>query len=138
MNNLIVGKSQLVEAPILGTPGLGLEVNFADIPNISKGNIKLYGIEAFTADQMSVSPSGLTVIASADAALIGVTLVTMKDEKIMENQAYYNLIRSNNGGFIMLLNNYQINLTKCYMTLNGAGGMSTDETGLFMLYYDLI
>ena|SRR5690606_14272990 len=138
MNNLIIGKSQLVEAPIIPNPAFGLQAFFADIPNISKGNIKLYGIEAYSATQVATSPNGLTVIAAVDVPLLLVTLVTVKNEKIMEDTPYFDLIRANNGGFITLLNNYQIDLTKCYVKLQGGGTMSQNDTMLFNLYYDLI
>lgn len=139
MNNLVADHSQLVEAVIAGTPAYGATFKFQDIPNISKKNIELYGLEAYSADQMSKSPSNLDVISAGDVPLISVTLVTTENNyKQIENQPYYNFIRSNNGGFIVLLNNMRINLDKCYITLLGAGGLAQDQTCLFNLYYNLI
>lgn len=138
MNNLIMNRAQLVEIPILASPGFGAVAYFADVPEISKGNIKLYGIEVFNADLMSVAPSGLSVVAASDVPSLSITLVTKTNEKRQENMPYYGLIRSNNGGFITLLDNIQIDLTKCYMGINAAGGLAVNQVGLAMLYYSFI
>lgn len=138
MNNLIIGKSQLVEAPIVENPGFGVVAYFNDVPNISKNNIKLYGIEAFSDNQMAITPSGLTVISSSDVQNVTVNIVTDSNETIMEDTPYYDLIRSNNGGFITLTNNWRINLTKCFIKITQSGGLVIDQAGVFVLYYDLI
>jgi hypothetical protein len=139
MNNLIADHSQLVEAQIISTPGYGATFVFQDIPNIAKGNIELYGIEAYSADQMAFAPSGLEVIDASDVPNISYTLVTTDSNyKQVENQPYYNAIRSLNGGFIVLLNNMKIDLTKCYITILDAGGLQVNQTCVFNLYYNLI
>ncbi len=140
MNNLIIKNSQLVQAVITSAaPAYGQTCYFEDIPNISKGNVALYGLEAYTAAQMAVSPSGNAVIAAADAINIGVTLVTTDSNfKQVENQPYYNFIRSNNAGFVVLLNDIKIDLTKCFITINASGTLAQNQVVLFNLYYRLL
>lgn len=140
MDNLIIQNSQLVQAVINSSaPAYGQTYYFEDIPNISTGNIKLWGIEAYTDTQAAKSPDGLTVIANADAKNLAVTLVTTQDNfKQVENQPYYNFIRSNNGGLMVSLAGIQVQLTKCYIRLLGAGTLAQDQTALFNLYYTTI
>lgn len=139
MNNLIVDHSQLVEAIIPASPGFGTTAQFQDIPNISKNNIELYALECYSADQIAKTQNGLDVIAAADVSNIIFTLVTSDNNyKQIENVPYYNYIRSNNGGFVVLLNNIKIDLTKCFITIVNAGTLAEDQACLFNLYYNLI
>ena len=46
MNNLIIKRSQLVEAQFTGTPAAGKKYQFTEVPNISRNNIIIYGFEA--------------------------------------------------------------------------------------------
>lgn len=140
MNNLIIKNSQLVQAVIISSaPAYGQTYYFEDIPNISKGNIALYGIEAYSASQMAVSPTGNTVVSAANSLNLSVTLVTTENNfKQIENQPYYNFIRSNNAGFVVLLNAIRIDLTKCFITINAAGTLAQNQVALFNLYYSLI
>ena len=139
MNNLIVDHSQLVQAIIPANPGYGTTANFQDIPNISKNNIELYALECYSAEQIAVTQDGLDVIAAADVPNIIFTLVTSeKNYKQVENVPYYNYIRSNNGGFVVLLNNIKIDLTKCFITIVNAGSLVENQACLFNLYYNLI
>ena len=45
MNNLIIKRSQLVEAQFTGTPAIGKKYAFTQVPNISRNNIIIYGFE---------------------------------------------------------------------------------------------
>lgn len=140
MNNLIIKNSQLVQAVVTNaTPAYGQTYFFQDIPNISKGNIALYGIEAYSATQMATSPTGNTVISQANCIGLSVSLVTTKNNfKQIEDQPYYNFIRSVNSGFVVLLNAIRIDLTKCYITILNAGTIAQNQVALFNLYYSLL
>ena len=63
MNNIIVKQSQLVTATIDGTPTVNRRYKFNDIPNLSRNNIILYGIEAYSASQLSNTSDGSDVVA---------------------------------------------------------------------------
>lgn len=138
MSNLIIKQSQLATAVISGTPTTGRRYAFADIPNLSRNNIVLYGLEAYSADQLSKTPEGATVVAAADTNQIVVTLVDTKNIEYVYQMPYYSLIRSNNGGFVVMLKPRIINLTDCYIQITDTTGISTDEVVVFNLYYDIL
>ena len=75
MNNLIIKRSQLIEAQFTGTPATGKKYQFTEIPNISRNNIVIYGFEAFTATQLAVTPNNNTVVASGVSDQLVVTLI---------------------------------------------------------------
>lgn len=74
MNNLIIKRSQIVEAQFTGSPSVGKKYNFLEIPNLSRNNIILYGFEAFTDAQLAVTPNNNVVIPQADQTGVVVTL----------------------------------------------------------------
>jgi len=138
MNNLIIKRSQLVEAQFVGTPAVGRKYQFLEVPNLARNNVILYGIEAFTADQLSTTPNNNTVIAAADQDQVVVTLRDNNKNEFLYQIPYYTLIRANNGGFIVLLKPRIINLTDCYVQLTNTTGVSTDEVACFNLYYSIV
>ena len=138
MNNLIIKRSQLVEAQVVGTPAVGRKYQFLEVPNLARNNVILYGLEAFTADQLSTTPNNNTVIAAADQDQVVVTLRDNNKNEFLYQIPYYTLIRANNGGFIVLLKPRIINLTDCYVQLTNTAGVSTDEVACFNLYYSIV
>lgn len=135
MQNIIVKKSQLVSAQITGTPAAGQTYTFLDNAELSSKPIKLYGIEAFTATQLAVDDRNNTVIAAAGAPSVTLTLVTEGNKQTIQNIPVYNLIRSNNGGFIFPLADLPITFTKCFITLNAATSLSANQVVCFNFYY---
>jgi len=138
MNNLIIKRSQLVEAQVVGTPAVGRKYQFLQVPNLARNNVILYGLEAFTADQLSVTPNNNTVIAAADQDQVVVTLRDNNKNEFLYQIPYYTLIRANNGGFIVMLKPRIINLTDCYIQLTSTTGIGTDEVACFNLYYSIV
>jgi len=136
MNNIIIKRSYLVQARI-NALGTLLTFNFDDVPEISKNNIVLYGIEAFTADQMAVSPiDGATVIDAAGAPSVSFTLIAPGNKQEVQTMPVYNAIRSNNNGNVLLFEGIRLNLTSCYITLASTANLNANEVVLFNLYYD--
>jgi len=138
MQNLIIKKSQQVTATFDGTPAAGKKYYFDDIPNLSRMNIVLYGIEAYTAAQLVATSSGKTVIADADKDQILVTLKNAQNEEFIYQAPLIDFIRSENGGFVVMLEPQIINLTDCYVQLVDATGVSSDEVVAFNFYYDFV
>jgi len=137
MNNLVIRNSQQVTATIEGTPSANRRYKFDDIPNLSRNNVILYGIEAFTDAQLANTADGSTVVAAADALGLTVTLKDVRNEEFVYQMPLYNLVRSNNGGFIVMLDPKIINLTDCYVQVNLAGGLADGQKVVFNFYYDL-
>ena len=136
MNNLVIKRSQIVEAKLQGNLAVGNRYYFKDIPNLSRNNVVIYGIEAFTDSELSVAPSGATTVGASTG--IVVTLRDNQKKEFMYNVPYYTLIRANNAGLIVMMKPRIINLTDCYVSLTDTTGLTLNEVAAFNLYYDLI
>lgn len=136
MNNLVIKRSQIVEAKLAGSLAVGNRYFFQDIPNLSRNNIIVYGIEAFTETQLAVAPSGLTTVGTSTG--IVVTLRDNQKQEFMYQVPYFTLIRANNAGLIVMMKPRIINLTDCYVNLTDVTGLTVNEVAAFNLYYDLI
>jgi hypothetical protein len=138
MNNLIIKRSQLVEAQIVGTPAAGKKYQFTDVPNISRNNIIIYGFEVFTAAQLAVTPNNNTVIASDRSDQLVITLVDNENREIIYQLPYYTAIRSLNGGFVLMVKPFILNLTRSYVQITSATGISENQVASVNLYYSII
>jgi hypothetical protein len=137
MDNLIIKRSQIIEAQITGTPTVGKRYFFTDIPQLARLNIIIYGIEAFTSTQLAVSPqSGAPVVGTST----GIAL-TLRDQNKLEfayQIPYYTLIRANNSGLVVLFTPKTINLTDCFVQLTATTGINANDVACFNLYYDFV
>jgi hypothetical protein len=138
MNNLIIKRSQLVEAQIVGTPAAGKKYQFTDVPNISRNNIIIYGFEVFTAAQLAVTPNNNTVIPANVSDQLVVTLVDNNNNEIIYQLPYYTAIRSLNGGFVLMVKPFVLNLTRSYVQITSATGISENQVASVNLYYSII
>jgi hypothetical protein len=138
MNNLIIKRSQLIEAKIVGTPTTGKKYPFTQVPNISRNNIVIYGFEAFTDSELAVTPNGTTVIPNGASADVVITFVDTDNVERIFQIPYYTLISSANGGFIKMVKPFALNLTKCYAQLVSTSNVSASEAISLNLYYSII
>jgi hypothetical protein len=138
MNNLIIKKSQIVEAQFQNSVTIGQKYPFTEIPNLSQNNIILYGIECFCTTQLITTPSNNTVIAAADVPRIIVTFRNINKEEFVYQMPIYTLIRANNGGFIVMFKPQLINLTDCYIQTMSVGTIAVNQSVAFNFYYDLV
>jgi len=138
MNNLIIKRSQLIEAQFTGTPATGKKYQFTEIPNISRNNIVIYGFEAFTATQLAVTPNNNTVVAAGVSDQLVVTLIDSDNKERIYQLPYYTAIRSLNGGFVLMVKPFILNLTRSYVQITSATGINANEVASFNLYYSII
>lgn len=138
MNNLIIKRSQLIEAQFTGTPAAGKKYQFLEIPNISRNNIIVYGFEAFTAAQLAVTPNNNTVIASTTSDQMVVTLIDNDNKERIYQLPYYTAIRSLNGGFVLMVKPFILNLTRSYVQLTSTASINANEVASLNLYYSII
>jgi hypothetical protein len=138
MNNLIIKRSQLIEAQFTGTPATGKKYQFTEIPNISRNNIVVYGFEAFTATQLAVTPNNNTVVASGVSDQLVVTLIDNDNKERVYQLPYYTAIRSLNGGFVLMVKPFILNLTRSYVQITSATGINANEVASFNLYYSIV
>jgi hypothetical protein len=138
MNNLIIKRSQLIEAQFTGTPATGKKYQFTEIPNISRNNIVIYGFEAFFATQLAVTPNNNTVVASGVSDQLVVTLIDNDNKERVYQLPYYTAIRSLNGGFVLMVKPFILNLTRSYVQITSATGISANEVASINLYYSIV
>ena len=138
MNNLIIKRSQLIEAQFTGTPASGKKYQFTEIPNISRNNIIVYGFEAFTATQLAVTPNNNTVVAAGVSDQLVVTLIDSDNKERIYQLPYYTAIRSLNGGFVLMVKPFILNLTRSYVQITSATGITANEVASINLYYSIV
>lgn len=138
MNNLIIKRSQLVRAKVTGTPTVGNKYYYTEVPNLSRNNIILYGFEVFSATQLSKTPQNETVIAAAGVPNVVLTWRDNKKQEFIYQMAAYTAVRSNNGGFIMLMKPRIINLTDSYIQLTNTTSINSNEVLAVNMYYDIV
>lgn len=137
MNNLIIKRSQIVFAQ-LATTVVGQKYQFNDNPMLSQNNVLLYGIECFVATQLATVPTGQTVIPAATVDQIVVTLVDNQKKEFVYQMPIYSLVRSLNGGFVVMVEPRIINLTNCYVQITDNSGLSANQVVPFNFYFDFV
>ena len=137
MNNLIIKRSQLVEAQITGSVSVGKKYQFLEIPNLSRNNILLYGFEVYTAGQLTATPSGNVVIPAADQTNVVLSFRDVNKVEFVYQVPIYSVIRPNVGGFVTMISPRLINLTDSYIQLVAAGSIGLNEVVAVNLYYSL-
>lgn len=135
MQNLVIKRAQLVECKLKDSLAVGRRYKFTDIPNISRLNIALYGIEAYTESQLGVMPSGETLVSAAASINALVTLSDVNNEQFVYRQPVTSLVRANNSGFVTMFEPRIINLTDCYVELSATTNFTADEVIAFTIYY---
>ena len=136
MNNLVIKRSQIVEAKLSGSLAVGKRYNFTDIPNLSRNSLVIYGFESFTTSQLTVTPTGNAVVPVSTG--IAITWRDTNKQEFIYQIPMYTTIRANNAGLIVLLQPRVINLTDSYVTLTDTTGLSVNQSVAINLYYDLV
>ena len=136
MNNLVIKRSQIVEAKLSGSLAVGKRYNFTDIPNLSRNSLVIYGFESFTTSQLTVTPTGNSVVPVSTG--IAITWRDTNKQEFIYQIPMYTTIRANNAGLIVLLQPRVINLTDSYVTLTDTTGLSVNQSVAINLYYDLV
>lgn len=141
MNNLVINRSQLVYAQ-LGTTGgsvaAGNPYRFTPVENMTSLNISVYGVEAFGATQLAVTPDGQTVCANSVLDQLTLTLVDSKGNEVLKDFPVYNLVRANIGGFANLFADYNLDMVKCYVKITDTTGVTAGTVVAFNWYYNFI
>lgn len=137
MNNLIIKRSQIIEAQVTGSVAVGKKYQFLEIPNLSRNNIILYGFEAYTRQQLRATPMGNDTILAADAHNVVLSFRDTNKVEFVYQTPIYNLIRSNVGGFITMIEPRLINLTDSYIQLTNVGSVTLNEVVALNIYYSL-
>jgi hypothetical protein len=125
-------RSYLIEVNLgSSTPGAGQNINIQDYPQLR--DVYITGVEAFNADQVSVSPAGKTVVATNK----GITL-TLMDKYNMEMMFQYPTSDLNPGivsGFYRDIVPFYLQLTKSYITVLSPTGLNANESVILNVFY---
>lgn len=128
----ITEKSYLVELNLGTVVGAQRQVNFQFIPQLKDAII--YGVEVFSASQVSLSPNGAAVVTAAGLADLTVTFAVGGDQDVfLQPTADLNPALTN--GFIRMYNNKKFNLTKSFITMQGVANIAASQSILFNFLY---
>lgn len=140
MQALIVNQGKYVFAKITSVASAPAQFQF-DInsaQDIAQANIILYAIEAFTAAEVAKDQLGNNVVAALGGPSVMLTLVDKNGKLLLENYPVNQMRKSQNNGFPMYLQNFKIDLTKCYVTLVDTNNVLANNVVGFNLYYDIV
>lgn len=127
----ITEKSYLVELN-LATVGVQRQVNFGFIPQLEGAEI--YAVQTFSATQLSLSPNGAAMVTDAGLADLTVTFAVGDYQDIfLLPVADLNSPLIN--GFIRMLNNKRLNLTKSFVTIQSTTTVANNQSILFNFIY---
>jgi len=115
------------------TPGNGANINIKDYPQLR--DIYVTGVEVFSDNVVTLSPSGKTVV--SDLKGLTLTLVDIFNMEIVYQYPTYDLNPVNIGGFYRDFNPFQLQLTKSFITVLDNSGVSQNQSVMINFYYIL-
>ena len=118
----------------LPTISLGQRYTFLDVPQLRYNAVIIEGLEAFTVEQLKVSPNNKAIISATASLNLVLTLVVDETEELYQIP-YYTLISGQNAGLIREFANKRINLVKSYITILNTTGLTAGESAIFNFYY---
>lgn len=125
-------QSYLIEVNLgSSVPGVGQQINIQDYPQLR--DVAICGIETFSSDNVSVSPSGKVVV--SDLRGIGLTVLNKSNFQVMYQYPLYDLAPSLNGGFYRDIVPFEVQLTKCFITIFDTAGIAANESVILNLFY---
>jgi len=113
------------------TPGQGQNINIQDYPQLR--DVYITGIEIFDINQLSISPSGKTVVSSLDG--ITITLMDKFNMEMVYQYPTFDLNPANVGGFYRDIKPFYLQLTKSYITILNAGLYNANESVMLNIFY---
>lgn len=124
-------RNYLIELNV-GTVAVQKQINFAFIPQL-EGAI-IYGVQSFSRADLSLSPNGSAVATAAGLADLTVTFA------VGDNQDFFlwpvaDLNSPAINGFIRMINDKRLNLTKSFITIQSTTTITNNESVLFLFTY---
>lgn len=132
MEQPIIQRTYLTEIQLTQTPAAGQNPPFLNIPQLRAENAIIQGIQCFDSDSLATSPSALTVVSVLSG--IVVTLVEASTENVYKYPCT-DLLPTANSGFIRVFKNKKIDLSKSYITILNAAGLSINQSVVFNFIY---
>lgn len=114
---------------------VGSQIIFPDNQIIRGQNIVVYGIESFTADQITSTPAGNTVVSSTGALGLILNFLDDKSINLVNQMPYYALNAATNSGVVREFKPFACVLQKSFVTITNATGLSVGQSAFFNLIY---
>jgi hypothetical protein len=128
----IVEKSYLVELNLGTVVGVQRQINFQFIPQLKDAII--YGVQVFSAGQLSLSPNGAVVVSTLGLSDLTVTFAVGDDQDVFL-QPCADLNSALVNGFIRMYRDKRFNLTKSFVTIQNTINLAANQAVLFNFLY---
>jgi hypothetical protein len=115
------------------TPGNGQNINVQDYPQLR--DVYICGLEVFDSAQLSISPSGKTVVTQLKG--LSVTLMDKFNMEMVYQYPAFDLNPANVGGFYRDLKPFYLQLTKSYVTVLDATTVAANQSVMLNIFYVL-
>jgi hypothetical protein len=130
----VTERSLTIEVKLTST-SIGAQIVFPDNQIIRGENIVVYGIESFTSDQITVTPSGNSVVSSTGAKGIILNFLDDKSINLVNQMPYFALNAASNSGVVREFKPFKCVLQKSFVTVTDASGLSVGQSVFFNLIY---
>jgi len=117
----------------LGTtiPGNGQNINIQDYPQLR--DVIITGVEAFSFNQVAVSPQGKTVVAGLSGIVL--TLMDKFNMEMIYQYPTHDLNPSLTSGFYRDFVPFELQLTKSYITVLSNAGLLANQSVCLNFFY---
>jgi hypothetical protein len=117
----------------LGTtiPGNGQNINIQDYPQLR--DVIITGVEAFSFNQVAVSPQGKTVVGSLSGIVL--TLMDKFNMEMIYQYPTHDLNPSLTSGFYRDFVPFELQLTKSYITVLSNAGLLANQSVCLNFFY---
>jgi len=136
MFNAVYKNTEKIRAVVSSTSGTKFLFDKNQI--LDNKPVAWYGLQLATAAQLSKDVDGKTVIADAVSDQFLITLVDNNNREVIKDVPIRNFLTSANSGFTQLINNFEINLSKSYITMVDNTSVSANTVVIFTVLFDYI
>lgn len=127
-------RSYLTEINVGTTqPGNGTNINFKDYPQLR--DIYITGFAVYDVAQVSLSPSGKTIVPASSLKGITVTLLDIYNMEMIYQYPSHDANPINVSGFYRDIYPFQLQLTKSYVTILDNTNISANESIIVNFFY---
>jgi hypothetical protein len=127
-------RSYLTEINVGTTqPGNGTNINFKDFPQLR--DIYITGFAFYNASQVSISPSGKTVVPANSQPGITTTLVDIYNMEMIYQYPSFDANPINASGFYRDIFPFQLQLTKSYITILDNTNIAANQSIIVNFFY---
>lgn len=135
ISQILVEKTLLIEIPLNNVGQGGVNI-FGINQTLNKDNARVYGIEAVTRTQLTVSPSLRPLVTQANAANFTLKLVEKNGSlEFVQNMPLTRFIPSLYNGYTQAFKERNLDLNRSAVVVNDTTGLSNTESVCLLIYY---